>query len=221
MTARRATGTSWSAGARAALYSRCRALRKNVMTTIDTHGSPAASAPMAVNCDAPANTIALMPATSSGDSPASRAARPSTRPKPTPDAAIPRPSSRRRPRAAASSGTGSDGVVTGDAASAQEGLRAGPVADDVHGVLLGRVAGGVQQARTTGGGALPDPPAVVVVERGRLGLELVGEAVALGDERCHPRRPICLRLAGVRVVLADVRGHGSLPLRREAGGSSV
>src|SRR3954470_23363643 len=221
MTARRATGTSWSAGASAALYSRCRALRKNVMTTIDTHGSPAARAPMAVNCDAPANTIALMPATSSGDSPASRAARPSTRPKPTPDAAIPRPSSRRRRLAAATSGTGSAGVVTGDAASAQEGLRAGPVADDVHGVLLGRVAGGMQQARAARRRALPDPPAVVVVERRRLGLQLVGEALPLRNERRDPGGAVALGLARVRVVLADVRGHGSLPLRRGAGGRSV
>src|SRR4051794_39838747 len=166
---------------------------------------------MAVNCEAPAKTIALNPATSSGDNPASRAASPRTSPKPTPDAAIPMPSSSSRRRAARRWGAGPGGVVTGDAGSAQEGLRAGPVADDVDGVLLGRVAGGVQQARTARRRALPDPPAVVVVERRGLGLQLVREALALRDERRDSRRPIRLRLARVRVVLADVRGHGSSP----------
>ena len=45
--------------------------------------------------------------------------------------------------------------------SAQEGLAAGPVADDEDGVLLGRVAGRVEEARAALGRALPDPPAVV------------------------------------------------------------
>src|SRR3954454_4193566 len=174
------------------------------MTTIETHGSPAASAPMAVNCEAPAKTIALIPATSSGDNPASRAASPRTSPNPTPDAAMPIPSSRSRRRAARRSGAGPGGVVTGDAGSAQEGLRAGPVADDVHGVLLGRVAGGVEQARAARRRALPDPPAVVVVERRRLGLQLVGEALPLRNERRDPGGAVALGLARVRVVLADV-----------------
>ena len=47
----------------------------------------------------------------------------------------------------------------------EERLRAGPVADDVDGVQLCRVAGGVEQARAAGGRALPDPPAVLRVER--------------------------------------------------------
>ena len=44
---------------------------------------------------------------------------------------------------------------------AQEGLRAGPVADRVDGMLLRRVPGGVEEPGAAGGGALPDPPAVV------------------------------------------------------------
>ena len=49
--------------------------------------------------------------------------------------------------------------------SAQEGLAAGPVADDEHGVLLARVAGRVEQPRAARGRAFPDPPALVGVER--------------------------------------------------------
>src|SRR5262245_36639156 len=172
--ARRAIGTRWSQGARAALYRRCRAFRKNVMTTIESHGSPATSAPIAVNCDAPANTIELISRTSSGARPASRAATPSTSPKPTPDAMIPRPSRRSRRRAAGrSSGAVAAGAVTRTAGSAEEGLRAGPVADDVDGVLLARVARGVEEAGAARGRALPDPPALDVVERRGLGRELV------------------------------------------------
>ncbi len=59
-------------------------------------------------------------------------------------------------------------VGVGGRRSAQERLAAGPVADDVDGVLLGGVAGHVEQARAARRRALPDPPALVVVERRRL-----------------------------------------------------
>src|SRR6187455_2603430 len=68
-------------------------------------------------------------------------------------------------------------------ALAQVGLRAGPVADDVHGVLLEGVARGVEQARAAGRGALPDPPLVLRVERGRLRGQGGGQGLARSDER--------------------------------------
>ena len=43
--------------------------------------------------------------------------------------------------------------------SAEEGLPAGPVADDEEGVLVQRVAGDVEEAGAARGRALPDPPA--------------------------------------------------------------
>src|SRR5688572_3302064 len=92
----------------------------------------------------------------------------------------------------------------------EERLRAGPVADDVDGVELCRVAGGVEQARAARGGALPDPPAVLRIERGALGRQRVGEALPSGDEGRDARRALGLGLARVRVVLADVRGHAPL-----------
>ena len=55
-----------------------------------------------------------------------------------------------------------------------------------------------------------------VAERRRLGGERVGQAVPLGDERGDARGAVGLGLAGVRVVLADVRGHE--PLRKTAVG---
>ena len=62
------------------------------------------------------------------------------------------------------------------------------VADDVDGVLLDGVARGVQQPDTALRRALVDPPAIVGVQGRGLGLQLVGQALALGDERRDPRR---------------------------------
>src|SRR5207247_6501300 len=95
--------------------------------------------------------------------------------------------------------------------SAQEGLAAGPVADDEDGVLLGRVTGRVEQSRTTLGRALPDPPAIFDIERCRLVGERRGEVLVGSHKRRDPAGAIRLRFARVRVVLADVRGHGPLP----------
>src|SRR3954454_19159991 len=97
------------------------------------------------------------------------------------------------------------------ASSAQERLRAGAVAHHEDGVLLSGVAGGVEQPGAALGRALPDPPAVVRVERGRLARQGRGEAVTLVDQSRHRVRTGGLGLARVRVVLADVRGHGLLP----------
>ena len=86
------------------------------------------------------------------------------------DTAIPAVSSRSCRRAARRSRVTRVGVVNGagpraGARLAQEVLGAGPVADDVDGVLLAGVARRVEQARAARGGALVDPPALVLVER--------------------------------------------------------
>src|SRR3954470_21832290 len=98
---------------------------------------------MAANCAAPANTKMLMAATSSTENPARWAASPYTKPKASPDAAIPSASivSLRR-----DSATAAAEAVMGRGASAQERLAARPVADDVHRVLVDRVARGVEEA---------------------------------------------------------------------------
>src|SRR5690349_24204724 len=144
----------------------------------------------------------LIALVSTSEKPASRAARPKTSANPIAEAAIPAESRRSRLRAARRSAL--------MPASAEERLRAGPVADDEHGVLLDRVPGGVEEPGATRRRALPDPPAILVVEGRRLGLERVGQALAGGDEGGDARRALRLRLARVRVVLADVRGHAPL-----------
>src|SRR5262245_12011139 len=93
---------------------------------------------------------------------------------------------------------------------AQERLPAGAVADDDEGVLLARVAGDVEQPGAGLRRALPDPPAIVVVDRRRVGGQLVAEALSFRDELRDAGGPLGLGLAGVRVVLADVRGHSAL-----------
>src|SRR4051794_34593616 len=180
---------------------------------------PLATNPTAANWAAPAKTIRLKAIASRTEKwPAVPAVSPNTKPKPTAPTMIPRPSRTSRRRDATSS-AGPGAGVTG---SAQEGLGAGAVADDEQGVLVERVARNVEEPRTAGGRAFPDPPAVVRIERRRLGLEAVAEPVPLRDEGADPGGSIGLRLARVRVVLADVRGHGRLPLDRwEAGGGVV
>ena len=75
-----------------------------------------------------------------------------------------------------------------------------------------RRRGGGRAAR---GRALPDPPSLVRVQRRGLGLQRGREGLAAGHERRDPGRAIRLGLAGVRVALADVRGHD--PLRQISG----
>src|SRR5919112_1447493 len=94
---------------------------------------------------------------------------------------------------------------------AEEGLAAGPVADDVDGVQVARVAGGVEDPVAALRRAFPGPPAVLLVERRRLRGELVLEPVAVLDERRDSRGAVRLGLAGIGVTLSDVRGHGRLP----------
>src|SRR5687767_11287508 len=113
---------------------------------------------------------------------------------------IPRPSRTRRRRALGTSRTGADAAVTGSP-SAEEGLGAGPVADDVEGVQVARVAGDVQETGATLRRALPDPPAIVLIERRRLGLDLVRQPLAEARELLDRARPLGLGLARVRVVL--------------------
>ena len=62
-------------------------------------------------------------------------------------------------------------------------LRAGAVADDEDRVLLDRIAGHVEEPRAAPGRALPDPPALVGVERRRLGRQLAGQSARVRDER--------------------------------------
>src|SRR6476620_9913154 len=130
---------------------------------------------------------------------------------------IPSASRRRRRRAARSSSpsvapaSGAGAPVMVGARSAQVGLPAGAVADDEQGVLLERVAGRVEETRAALGGALPDPPALVLVERRGLGGELAGQVLLRRDERRDRGGTGRLGLARVRVVLADVRGHRSPP----------
>src|SRR4051794_20718194 len=91
--------------------------------------------------------------------------------------------------------TASTGAVIGGTASAEVGLRAGPVAHDVDGVLVAGVPGGVQQPAAALRGALPDPPAIVRVERRRLGADRVAEPVARADEPFDRGRAVALGLA--------------------------
>src|SRR6185295_1174453 len=97
--------------------------------------------------------------------------------------------------------------------SAQEGLAALPVADHVDGVQIARVAGRVEDPMAAGGRALPGPPPSLLVERRRLGADLVAEALVRLHRGADARRAVALGLARVRVVLADVRGHGRAPDR--------
>src|SRR5512132_3926751 len=92
----------------------------------------------------------------------------------------------------------------------EEGLAAGPVADDVQGVEVVGIAGGVQEALASRGRAFPRPPAGVVVERRGFRGELVLEPIAALDELRDGGRALRLCLARVGVVLPDVRGHGRL-----------
>src|SRR5215210_1359079 len=100
--------------------------------------------------------------------------------------------------------------IGGRGALTEEGARAGPVADDVHGVEVTRIAGSVEEALAAGGRALPGPPALALVDGRRLGSELVGEPLSRFDQPRNRGRAFGLGLAGVRVVLADVRGHARL-----------
>src|SRR3954468_9387024 len=137
--------------------------------------------------------------------PAFRADRPNTSANPTAETAMPRESRTSCLRAARRS------AVT---ALAQERLGARPVAHDEHRVLLDRVPRGVEQARAAGRRALPDPPAVLRVERRGLGGQRGGERLSRGDQRGDCRGTLRLGLARVRVVLADVRGHRPSALAR-------
>ena len=94
---------------------------------------------------------------------------------------------------------------------AQERLRARPVADHVHGVLLDGIAGCVEQTRAAVRRALPDPPPLVLVERRRLGRNLVDQLRVSGTDPADGLRPRLLGLARVGVVLTDVGRHGILP----------
>ena len=101
---------------------------------------------------------------------------------------------------------------------AQEGLPAGPVADDVHGVLLGRVARHVEQARAARGRAFPDPPTLVGVEGRRLRGELGGESRP-GSSRARRSRRIgrlrsrwCTGSSGRRWSSRGRVSHGARPL---------
>src|SRR5882724_10329645 len=67
-------------------------------------------------------------------------------------------------------------------ALAQEGLAAGPVAHDEQGVLVAGIAGRVEQPWAPLRRALPDPPAVILVERGGLGVDGRGQPVPAGEE---------------------------------------
>src|SRR5688572_24784098 len=69
-----------------------------------------------------------------------------------------------------------------DRRSAKERLRAGPVAHDPDGVEVAGVPRRVEEARASLRRALPDPPSIVGVERGRLAGDRPGEPVAGGDE---------------------------------------
>src|SRR5258706_3640149 len=115
--------------------------------------------------------------------------------------------SRRRDEARASLGARISSGDTIRPALAQERLAAGPVADDEEGVLIERVAGDVEQARTTLRRAFPDPPAVVLVGWARLRCERCRESVALRHEAGDRGGPLGLSLTRVRVILADVRSH--------------
>src|SRR6476620_4503203 len=97
--------------------------------------------------------------------------------------------------------------------SAEEGLAALPVTDHVHRVQVPGVAGRVQDSVAARRRALPGPPAVLGVEWGGLGRELVREPLARLHDRADARRAIAVALARVGVVLADVRGHGQPPDR--------
>src|SRR5688500_20361599 len=90
---------------------------------------------------------------------------------------------------------------------AQEGLPAGPVADDEDCVLLGGVPGSVQENRTARRGAVPDPPAVVLVERRRLGRQCCGQPIPLRREPSDHGSPRRRGLTRVRIILPDVRSH--------------
>src|SRR4026209_2179238 len=92
--------------------------------------------------------------------------------------------------------------------SAQERQAARPVAHDIDGVEVARVAGDVEDPGAALRRALPGPPAIALVERRRLGGDLVLEPAAVPDERGDPRGASALGLARVRVALSDVRGHG-------------
>src|SRR5260221_5952243 len=115
--------------------------------------------------------------------------------------------SRRRDAARASLGARISSGDTVRPALAQERLAAGPVADDEEGVLVERVAGDVEQARTALRRAFPDPPAVVLVGWARLRCERCRESVALRHEAGDRGGPLGLSLTRVRVILADVRSH--------------
>ena len=99
--------------------------------------------------------------------------------------------------------------------SAQEGLGAGPVADDVDGVLLGRVA----RRRGAGPGSPASGTSRPTSARSRRAAWSRPRASPASpsraaDERGDAAARSALGLARVRVVLADVRGHGPLQGRR-------
>ena len=165
-----------------------------------------------MNCEAPANTITLIATISTGEMPAFRAASPEHEPEA--DRRTPRSRGRRAAscrRAWRRSGArlrwrrhGCRRVSAGRSSRRSRRRRRRRRASR-------RVARGVEQARALRGRALPDPPAIVVIERRGLGLELVGQALAVRHQRGDAGRAVRLGLARVRVVLADVRGHGPSP----------
>src|SRR5215208_4702866 len=152
-----------------------------------------------------------------GVKPAVRADKPYTNPNAPALAMIPRPSTTSRRRACSRS-TGSDAVTA--TASAQERLAAGPVAHDLQRVEIARVARGMKEAGAALGRALPDPPALVHVERRGLRLDLVGQPVLRSRDPFDGGGAVGLRLARVGIVLADVRAHCPSPSRdsRTGGG---
>lgn len=91
-----------------------------------------------------------------------------------------------------------------DLRSAQVSRAAG-VADGVHSANVPGETGRVEQSEATLGWALPDPPSVIVLEFQGLGLNLRCEAVVAGRSRLHAARAFGFGLAGVGVVLGDVR----------------
>jgi len=91
-----------------------------------------------------------------------------------------------------------------DLRSAQVSRAAG-IADGVHGANFPGETGRVEQSKAILGWALPDPPSVIVLEFQGLGLNLRCEALVGGCDRFHAARAFGFGLAGVGVVLGDVR----------------
>src|SRR5215210_9129317 len=120
-----------------------RAFRRNTRSAMAGHARPFAMNPIEANCAAPPKANRLKAIASIGEKlPLVRAVSPYTNPKPAALTRMPSPSRTSLRRDSPSSSW----VVAPITDSAQEGLRAGPVADDEHGVLVERVPGDVEQA---------------------------------------------------------------------------